>query len=206
MDFKTLQKNTKELLIIDKNTLRNLESSEDALDLNIKYWLKKGKLIGLKKGVYILRDKWEKERNKNDYLEYLANQLLLPSYVSLEYVLSKYQIMTEAVNAITSVTPKSGRSFNNELASFDYYSISEKIFTGYETKTFKNASVNIASKEKALFDFLYFQFRKKEPNEQNIDNLRLNWENITKKELQKSKKYSELTDNKNIKKVFDIIL
>src|SRR6056297_2098371 len=172
MDFKTLQKNTKELLIIDKNTLRNLESSEDALDLNIKYWLKKDKLIGLKKGVYILRDKWEKKRNKNDYLEYMANQLLLPSYVSLEYVLSKYQIMTEAVNAITSVTPKSGRNFNSELASFDY---------------------------------LYFQFRKKEPNEQNIDNLRLNWENITKKELQKSKKYSELTDNKNIKKDFDII-
>jgi predicted transcriptional regulator of viral defense system len=205
MRWDKLKKTTENLLILEKGDLKNLEKSENTLGFNVKYWLKKDKLIKLKNGFYIIRDKWDKEDNKNEYLEYIANQLLPPSYVSLEYVLSKYQLLTEAQTAVTSVTTKTGRRFANKVGVFNYYSISEKLFTGYRTKKFKNAYIDIASKEKALFDFLYFYFLQKEPNKKNIENLRINWENITKKELEKSRKFCELTNNKNIKKVFEII-
>ncbi|MEA3273356.1 MAG: hypothetical protein U9Q72_02050 [Patescibacteria group bacterium] len=205
MRWNTFKEKAINLLIIDKKTFKNLENSESALDYNIKYWLKTGKIIKLKNGTYIIKAKWDTEKDKGVYLEYIANQMLSPSYISLEYVLSKYQLLTEAPTTITSITTKSGRSFANKLTTFNYYSISEKLFTGYKTEKFRNAFVNIASKEKALFDFLYFQFLQKEPNKQKIDNLRINWENITEKELKRSQQFCKLTKNRNIKKIFEII-
>lgn len=205
MNWDKLEQKTRDLLILEKRDLKNLEKTESALNANINYWLEKNKLIKLKNGSYLIRDKWNREDDKDEYLEYIANQLILPSYVSLEYVLSKFQILTDTQVAITSVTTKSGRRFADKIGTFGYYSISEKLFTGYEIKKFKNAYINIASKEKALFDYLYFYFLQKEPNKNNIENLRINWENITKKELEKSRKFCKLTNNKNIKKVFEII-
>lgn len=206
MDWKKLKNNTGDLLLIDKKTLRNLESSEDALNQNIKYWLKTDKLISLKKGLYIVKEKWQKEQDKDSYLEYIANQLLKPSYISLEYVLAKFGLLTEAPTTITSITVKTSRSFNNELADFNYYSIAEPLFGGYEAKKFKGAFVNIAKKEKALFDFLYFRFLNKEPSREAIDDLRINWENVSPKELKKAADFCSSTSNKNIEKVFELII
>jgi len=205
MNFKKFREKTKNLLILNKQTLRNLEKDENSLNLNLKYWIKTGKLLRLKKGVYITAEKWQKEENKDDYLEYLANRLLSPSYVSLEYVLSRYQLLTEATVNLTSVSTKIGRVFSSDLAGFKYYSISEKLFTGYELKKFKNADIFIAGKEKALFDFLYFRFRRKRADLDSIENLRINWENISPKELERAQKFCSLTNNKNIKEVFEII-
>ena len=47
-----------------KETLRQMEPDEDALDFNIKSWIKSGKIISLKKGTYLLRERWEKQTNR----------------------------------------------------------------------------------------------------------------------------------------------
>lgn len=206
MKWKELGENAEGLLVLDKDTLRNLEPAKYLLDSNIKNWLKSGKLVALKKGLYTTRKKWEKERNKNLYLEYLANKLLEPSYLSLGYVLSGYQLLTEAQMAITSVTVKTGRSFNNKLGAFSYYNIKEELFTGYRTKKYKTARINIATKEKALFDYLYFQFYNKKPNKKSLENLRINWSNLTKKELKDCRKFTRLVNNPNIEEVFKLIV
>ena len=72
MRWDKLKKTTENLLILEKGDLKNLEKSENTLGFNVKYWLKKDKLIKLKNGFYIIRDKWDKEDNKNEYLEYIA--------------------------------------------------------------------------------------------------------------------------------------
>ncbi|MBI5452207.1 hypothetical protein HY945_02005, partial [Candidatus Gottesmanbacteria bacterium] len=99
------------LLLFTKETLRQLEENNDRLDFNIKYWLKKGKIITLKKGLYVLKERWEREINKDDYRQYLANQLYQPSYLSCEYVMSKYGLLTEGVFGITSMTTKTTKAF-----------------------------------------------------------------------------------------------
>ena len=81
MNLKTLQEKTNNLLIFNKNLLRKLEPQKDALDGNIKYWLKNRKIIALKKSLYILTETFEKEPNKNFFIEYIANQLVKPSYL-----------------------------------------------------------------------------------------------------------------------------
>ena len=206
MTLNELKNKTSGLLLLDKNILRNFEPRENTLNENIKYWLKNKELILLKKGVYILKDKYEKETQKNLYLEYAANQLIQPSYISLEYVLAKYQILSEPVNAITSITVKTSKEISNNLCSFRYYSICPVLFSGYEIKYFYNSPVLTATKSKALFDYLYIRFFKNASiNDDSRKNLRINWENITKKEFIKTCSYSPLTRSKRIKKVLDLI-
>lgn len=129
------------------------------LDYAVGRLIETGDVIPLKKGFYapryffdlVSQNAPEKER----YLEFLANRLYEPSYISLEYVLSKAGIMPESVFEITSVTIKSTRSFVNKISRFSYRSVKESLFFGYETQYFKNQGIRIASPAKALFDYLY---------------------------------------------------
>ena len=81
---------------------------------NLNYWvkrlLKKGEIIALKKGLYVsklyLLGLGKNPGLKERYLEYLANIMRYPSYVSLEYALAKYGVIPEGVFALTSVTLK----------------------------------------------------------------------------------------------------
>lgn len=188
------------------------------LDLKIKgnteYWIKKllkeGLLINLKKGTYIspyyidtaLKTPQEKER----YFEYLANVLRKPSYVSLEYMLAKYGAIPEAVFSISSVTTKITRSYNTEVGSFLYRSISSNLFTGYKEVKFKDKSVKVAKLSKALFDFIYFKELKEEDL---LDFLtasaRINWDVFEKGTLDEFYSYLKFTDSLKMQTAYEII-
>ncbi len=206
MEFQEFKNKTEKFLIINKSILRNFEPNEKTLIGNIRYWIKKGEIIPLKNGVYLRKDIYENESEKDLYLEYIANQLIQPSYVSMEYVLSKYQIFSEPVNAITSMTLKTPRELINPLGAFRYYSLSENLFKGYKIKNLSSYPIWEAEKSKALFDYLYIRFFKNNPvNETAIKNLRLNWENISKKDFIKANSFTSLTRSKRIECVFNII-
>ena len=206
MKFEFLQKNTKNLVVLNKELLKTLEQKEDVLDANIKYWIKSGKLIVLKKGKYVLRERLKDMGNNDRYLEYFTGQLVQPSYLSTEYVLAKYQILSEPVQTITAVTTKKTRLIRNDLGVFQYYSISEKLFTGYETKQEGGLVYAEATKSKALFDFLYFRFLKEfDVSIEAIDNLRLNLENVSLSEFKKAEAYLKFTNSKRMREVFNLI-
>lgn len=194
------------LYFFTKEALKQIEPGEQRLNFNLKYWLKKGKIISLKKGLYVLKSRWEKEENKQDYLEYLANKIYEPSYVSGEYVMNKYSLLTEAVYGITNITTKPTKSFINELGVFSYYSVTPRLWVSWEIKKFYSAPVLIAKKSKAIFDFLYLRFLKETPiNKKIIKQLRINWENVSLKEFEEILKYARLSRSKRIKSVLDLI-
>lgn len=194
------------LLLITKESLRQLEKNENALAFNLKYWLKTGKLILLKRGFYILKERWQKELNKEAYLEYLANRIYQPSYLSSEYIMAKYSLLTEAVWGISSMTTKTTKTYKNKLGKFSYYSLSPALFEGYEAKKFYSATVFIAKKEKAVFDYLYLRFLKTTPiNQKTIEELRINWENVSKTEFEKIKKYAKKSKSRRVDKVISLI-
>jgi len=207
MELKELKNKSQNLLLLNKNILRNFEKRQNVLDANIKYWLKKGELIQLKKGFYVLKDRYQTEIDKDLYLEYLANQLVVPSYLSLEYVLAKYQILSEPAQSITSITTLTTRETVNQFANFRYYSVTRRLFTGFKaSKRFYGSPVLEATKEKAVFDYLYLRFLKDEPiNQESIKNLRLNWENISSKEFVKIYSYLDFTNSQRVKKILDLI-
>lgn len=151
---------------------------------NLDYWvqklIKQGEIIVLKKGLYVSKPyllSFEKNPSlRESYLEYLANILRYPSYLSLEYALSKYGIIPEGVYSLTSVTLKSSRVYNNSLGNFIYKSIKKNLFSNFENKDFEGKRIKMATKEKALFDYLYFR------KEGSLDDLRINWDVFTPNE------------------------
>ena len=194
------------LLFFNRDSLSFFEKNKQALDFNIKYWVKKGEIIRLKNGLYLLKERFEKEQDKELYLEYLANQIYKPSYLSCEYVMGKCGLLTEAVYGLTSISIKKTKVFDNQLARFTYYSITPRLFFGYETKKFGSADIFIAKKSKAVFDFLYLRFLKKTPiSEKSVEELRINWENLTKKEFKEIKKFAAMSGNKNVNILVNLI-
>ncbi|KKR10025.1 MAG: hypothetical protein UT39_C0024G0004 [Candidatus Woesebacteria bacterium GW2011_GWA1_39_21] len=157
---------------------------------NLNYWIKKllknGEIIALKKGLYVSRlyllSLAKNPDLREKYLEYLANIIRFPSYISLEYALSKFGVIPEGVYAITSITTKTGRTYKSKLGSFIYKSMRDDLFGGFSVIDFENKRIKFATKAKALFDFLYFRKRG------NMDNLRINWDQFNENDKQEFKK------------------
>lgn len=148
--------------------------------------LKSKDIIQLKKGLYTTTDFYEKNRADISYKFYLANVIRTPSYVSSWAALQYYELTTEAIQTITSVTPKVTRDYQTRAGSFGYNSIKKELFSGFSLVKGK-FDFFIATPSKALFDLLYFktrQFRgiKSEMVDGLISDLRIDIEEMDKKE------------------------
>ena len=178
-----------------------LEKKERNLDKKISQMIRDEVLIPLKKGLYLNRIFYLK--NKNNIEEYLSNIIFYPSYISLEYVLAKEGLIPESVFTYTCVTLKTTRQFNNKLGRFTYRKIKEKLFTGFIQKNYyDNYKIKIATKSKAFFDYLYYK-NSKVLNE--IDDLRINWGNLSQEDLREFLYYSNLSGSKKMAKIYKFI-
>ncbi|KKP66672.1 MAG: hypothetical protein UR68_C0021G0007 [Candidatus Roizmanbacteria bacterium GW2011_GWA2_35_19] len=178
-----------------------LEKKERNLDKKIIQLIRDEILIPLKKGLYLSRIFYLK--NKNDIEEYLSNIIFYPSYISLEYVLAKEGLIPESVFSYTCVTLKTTRQFSNKLGRFTYRKIKEKLFTGYIQKSYyDDYKIKIATKSKALFDYLYYKPIKKL---EEIDDLRVNWQNLSKVDLMELARYIDLSASKKMIKIYKYI-
>lgn len=185
----------------DKTTLQKvIEVNDNALYANIKRWLKKGELVQLKKGLYVTKTYLQKAVDQQDYAEWLANILKQPSYLSGEYVLQKYSMLTESVFAITSVSLKKTGSYQNNLGAYTYSSIKEELFTGFRILNKGTYQIKQASKAKALFDFLYFRlWRLPEVNKDYLASFRLNLGEMQEVDFAEFEKYVKLTKIKKFR-------
>ncbi|MFH1093592.1 MAG: hypothetical protein V1739_05480 [Candidatus Omnitrophota bacterium] len=156
--------------------------------------LKKGKIIRVKKGLYVFGPDLAREPYSKDVL---ANLIYGPSYISLESALSFYGLIPERVEAITSITSKRKKLFNTPVGIFSYRYINPAIYPYGVTlhELDKNHSILIASKEKALSDMLYFSVKMKdEPQIKKylFDDLRIDIEGIKDFDLKKINKLAGL--------------
>jgi len=121
-------------------------------------WKKNGLLIQLRRGIYILN---ENDRKVFPSRFFFANQIIWPSYVSLESALGHYGLIPEAVKSVTSVTLKKTVRFNNKAGEYIYQHIKPEAFRGYHSfKDEAGLNVFIAEPEKAAVDFFYLNLGK----------------------------------------------
>lgn len=176
------------------------------LDAKIQQLVDKGYLMTLKKGLYVNSTYYSSQKDKNLYLEYISNILRYPSYLSLEYVLSVNNIIPESVYAFTSVTIKTPRSFINELGTFSYRQMKKSLFVGYSMKEYGMGSVMIATKAKALFDYLYL---KRNIGQDLIyeleEGLRFNWGEFGKDDFREFSKYVSLSKSLKMQNISNIM-
>jgi predicted transcriptional regulator of viral defense system len=192
---------------VTKSTLSQVYGiSENALSENIKRWLKKGLLIQLKNGVYVTREYFRSVSNRQTYIEFVANVLKNPSYLSTEYVLQKYSMLTESVFAVTSVSRKKTRQYHNALGTFQYATIKEELFTGFDTLVRDGLLIRQATKAKALFDFLYYRlWRSSNINKSLIESYRLNLLEFSKSDQIEFEIYIKRSEIKKFLSIPDII-
>ena len=114
---------------------------------------KKGDLIRLKKGSYVVSPKIHNQPISN---ELIANHLYGPSYISFESALSFYNLIPERVHSIRSMTIKRSRKFSTPLGIFEYISAPKKYFEiGIQQNIIKGEyAYLIATPEKAICDII----------------------------------------------------
>lgn len=175
-------------------------------DQNVKNWLKSGKIIALKRGLYIFKTYWDKCPNKDEYLRYLSSIVYCPSYVSKETVLAGYGMMTEAVYGISAVTEKIPRTFNSKMCVFGYSKIKSSLFCGFTEHFFADAKYYAASKSKALFDYLYFYKRRiKILDRKSVAEMRINFQQMDSSDWRELETYLDRAGSIKLDKMYRLI-
>ncbi|MBI3273794.1 MAG: hypothetical protein HYZ69_01485 [Candidatus Colwellbacteria bacterium] len=162
---KNLLEQLKNLPYFGKDTVHQLGSQlrlkNTTVDTYISRFLKYKEIFQLKKGLYVSADFFNKNKGDISYSFYLANIIRKPSYVSSWAALQYFNLTTESIHTITSVTPKTTRTYDTKVRNFSYQSIKKELFLDFYSAK-GGFDFFIASPSKALFDLLYFkthQFR-----------------------------------------------
>ncbi|HEY5517939.1 MAG TPA: hypothetical protein VIL15_06750 [Coriobacteriia bacterium] len=139
-----------------------LAGDVDPVDLasQLSRWVSTGRLVRLRRGLYVVADPYASRR---PHPFEIANALVRPSYVSMEYALGWYGITPESVFTVTSVTTGRAGAYDTPYGRFAYRHIRPTYLWGYDLVPLFSgppalqASAFVASPEKALLDVLYFR-------------------------------------------------
>jgi predicted transcriptional regulator of viral defense system len=189
MTFREFESKYRDYPIIKSSFLELEKGNVAYMRRLISEWKKKKWLIELKKGTYVINKPYFKDRLD---VNFIANSLYFPSYISLESALSLYNMIPEGVFVVTSVSTKKTNRFKNEFGEFSYSSVKPSLFFGFE----KISGIFFATREKALLDFLYFNLPKLDPNMDLIGNYRL--QNLDKLNKTVFKEYLKRFNSKKL--------
>lgn len=154
MLFSNLRQKIKDYPVFSTQDIIKWYPKEDprVLRVQLSSWVKKGYLKKLKKDLF-----WFVEVEVKDNF-YIIDKLLSPSYISLETALNYYGIIPDVPFTVTCVAPLATRTFKTPLGTYRYHRIKQEYFFGWQTvySDDRENYYNIATPEKALLDFIYF--------------------------------------------------
>jgi predicted transcriptional regulator of viral defense system len=175
------------------------------LNIILSRQVKRGAMVRLRRNSYVTRsylDTAERRGYFSDYVEFVANTLYAPSYLSLEYVLHEHNMLTEIPRNITSVGLRKTDQFSNDLGTFIYHTIREELFVGFKVIKKSNFSILKATKAKALFDFLYFR-KQLLVDKRAVKELRLNLDEFAENDFKELKGYVATEKSPRMKEILN---
>lgn len=142
--------------LFHSSMLRIFDDPPAHIEVQLSRWSRAGKLSRIRRGWYLI----EKPYRVRDVSEpVIANTVVQPSYLSLEWALGFYGLIPEAVFNPTSITTARGVEFTAQGRRYFYHHVQPSFFSGYE-KTERGSDVFIiAIPEKALIDRIYISMR-----------------------------------------------
>ena len=180
-----------------KSILQNYKRPND----KISELLAEGKLISLKKGMYIVGDSIKAPKPASFLI---ANCMLGPSYVSLDAALSWYKFIPERVYVTSSITIKNAQIINNQKGTFEYIQQATPFYSVgiCQIQLTTNQYVIMANPEKALFDKIIttvgLQFQSKKVVMPYLtENLRIDEENLKRLDIKKMRTWLTIAPKKN---------
>jgi predicted transcriptional regulator of viral defense system len=179
MKFSDFLEKVRDLPVIESSSLAALGAEPRSMAVQLTRWVNAGRLLQLRRGLYLLSNRL---RHREPPLEYLANLVKTPSYVSLEYALYFHGMIPETAYMIQSVTTGRRISISTPAGDFSYRHVKPEWFFGYREHEIGRESALVALPEKALLDLIYLS--KGEFTRERIEGLRLqNLEELDTKRL-----------------------
>ncbi len=126
------------------------------LQVQLSRWVRAKKLSQIRRGWYLI-EKPYRTREVSDAV--IANAVVQPSYLSLDWALQFYGLIPEATFQPTSVTSRRGVRFRATGRLFIYAHVAPAFFTGYARVEAAGEKIVVALPEKALLDKIYLQTR-----------------------------------------------
>lgn len=185
--------------VIDGAQLLPFFDSDSALRVQVSRWVKSGKLIKLRNGVFLLPPR---QAGVEVFPLAVPARLLSPSYLSMYTSLQYHGLVPEAVFAFTSVTSKRANTFTNPLGKFVYLHIQPALFWGYEAIIQSGQTAYVAEPEKALLDLFYF--RRQSATAEYVEQLRL--QNPSALSRRKLLAYAERFGHDRVKHAAELLL
>jgi hypothetical protein len=135
--------------VIPHSTLLSYVNGYARPNAKIHKLRQQSQLLPLKKGLYALSGKQAPSK------ELVANHLLGPSYVSRQWALSYYGLLTERVVEVTSMCIGRSKQFDNALGRFSYHAVPAHYYSlGHTSILQADSAFMMATPEKALCDLL----------------------------------------------------
>lgn len=139
--------------------------SAQQVRLQLSRWVKAGRLLQLRRGLYALSPVWRKVE-PHPFL--VANRLQPGSYVSLQSALAFHGLIPEHVPVVTSVGPGRPETVRNALGAFQFHRLGGALVFGYSrVEVAPRQLAFLASPEKALLDLVHLT-----PGADSVDYLR----------------------------------
>lgn len=167
----------------------------DFWDPNLVNWQKKGYIVKITRGYYMLS---ETAQAINEPIMYgVAQKIYYPSYISLESALAHYNLIPEGVFTYTSVTSRKTTTFETKLSNFSYKHVKPELMFGYTPLSNDKLVGYLAYPEKAILDFLYLHPNYNTPAD--MHSLRINTDELFARFDEA--RYEQFTQNFNSKQL-----
>ena len=139
--------------VFSSSLLKVGEVSQARIEVQLARWVKAGRILSLRRGLYVLAEPYRKVV-PHPFL--LANILTRASYVSLQSALSYHGLIPEHVPVVTSVTTGRPGKTQTALGIFMCRHVQHAMFYGFQKALIaSDQEAYIALPEKALLDVVY---------------------------------------------------
>jgi predicted transcriptional regulator of viral defense system len=166
MRYSDFKNRVRQYPMVTASLLETLDEDRRILHNQLSRWNKDGLIVQLKKGFYLLNPN---DRAINPSKFFLANQLVFPSYVSLESALAYYHLIPEGVYQVTSVTTGKPAKYISPEGTYAFRHVKKSLFFGFEAiRDERGFEIFLATPEKALLDFLYLNLARFTPDDGDV--------------------------------------
>ena len=140
-----------------KSVFKKQYSSAAQIKNRVSHLSRVGWLIRLKKGLYVIITDIGTLASNDVSLYTIAQALNRDSYISFEGALQYHAMFDQMLSSLGAVTFKRARKYKIKNSDIKFYKIKTQLYFGFSKERSDIGLVNIARKEKALLDILYFR-------------------------------------------------
>lgn len=133
------------------------EYSKSSAHNRIQSLYKAGWFLRIKKGLYLIIENLTSRSISDISLLLIAQAINKESYISLHSALNHYQMFDQYSKSVSVINLNISKKINFENNEIKFIKIAKKYYFGFEQARINGKLVQVATKEKALLDYLYLE-------------------------------------------------